>query len=430
MRAACGTDVRDITRGCAPNDHDRKDDARSRGRAERDRRPAAVTAATVRGKTTRALLAVSRILERGATASRTQPAHTEPVVAHRPFGRPAAPGPVAAAPELDGRSFGSPREAITAVLTLLETQLPGSDVVLGLLDPSAGAFRVVDVQGESSFALQPGVAVPLEASFAVLVATEQRPVFSGPAAPPVFGAMDVQDTVLRGPYAGVPLRLSDDTPIGSLCATSRGARGYDARDLNLLTVMARVLAHAFDCDRTQEGLRRQAEEYREHATTDVLTGVLNRRGFLEGLNREWQLSHRGTVVSYLVVADVDGLKAANDRLGHAEGDGLLQDVARALTGAARVSDAIGRLGGDEFGVVLIGCDGDADAAAFCARARDRLKWLLLDRAVPVTLSFGFHSLADARSPERALALADSAMYKDKVRPRLTTDPGRASTTSS
>ncbi len=388
-----------------------------------------MSAATVRGQTTRALLAVGRLLERRAAASSTPPGQAEPVVAHRPFRRPAAPDPRAAAQELDGRSFGDPREAIRAVLALLETQLPGSDVVLGQLDPGEGAFRVIDVQGESSFALEPGGAVPQEAAFAVLVATEQRPILSGPAAPPVFGSLDVEAAVLQGSYAGVPLRLSDDTAIGSLCATSRSTRGYDARDLHLLTVMARVLAHAFDCDRTQEGLRRQAEEYRQHATTDVLTGVLNRRGFLESLNREWQLSHRGTVVSYLVVADVDGLKAANDRLGHAAGDGLLQDVARALTGAARVSDAIGRLGGDEFGVVLIGCDGDADAAAFCARARDRLKWLVVDRGAPVTLSFGFHSLADARSPERALALADGAMYKDKVRPRLTPDPGRASTTS-
>ena len=389
-----------------------------------------MSAATVRGQTTRALLAVGKLLERRAAASSTQAARAEPVVARRPFRRPAPPDPVAAAQELDGRSFGSPREAIRAVLALLETQLPGSDVVLGQLDPGEGAFRVIDVQGESSFPLKPGAAIPQEASFAVLVATEQRPILSGPAAPPVFGSLNVEDAVLQGSYAGVPLRLSDDTAIGSLCATSRSARGYDPRDLHLLTVMARVLAHAFDCDRTQQGLRRQAEEYREHATTDVLTGVLNRRGFLETLNREWQLSHRGTVVSYLVVADVDGLKAANDRLGHAAGDALLQDVARALTGAARVSDAVGRLGGDEFGVVLIGCDGDADAAAFCARARDRLKWLVADSAAPVTLSFGFHSLADARSPERALALADSAMYKDKVRPRLAPDPGRASTTSS
>ena len=389
-----------------------------------------MSAATVRGQRRRALLAFGKLLQRRATAVRTHPASAEPVVTHIPFGPPARPDPSMAIRELDGRSFSSPQEAIRGVLALLETLLPDSDVVLGLLGPGEEAFRVMGGQGESSFTLRSGVAIPLEASFAVLVATEQRPILSGPASPPVFGRLDVQDTVLNGSYAGVPLRLSDDTAIGSLCATSRAARGYGPRDLHLLTVMARVVAHAFECDRTQQRLRRQAEEFREHATTDVLTGVLNRRGFLESLNREWQLSHRGTVVSFLVVADVDGLKAANDRLGHASGDGLLQDVARALVGAARVSDAIGRLGGDEFGVVLIGCDGDEDADAFCARARDRLKQLLLDHPLPVTLSFGFHSLADARSPERALALADTAMYKDKARPRLAPDPARASTSSS
>jgi diguanylate cyclase (GGDEF)-like protein len=274
------------------------------------------------------------------------------------------------------------------------------------------------------------VAIPLDASFAVLVATEQRAIFSGSAAQPVFGSLDVRDTLVNGSYVGVPLQLSDTTAIGSLCAVARPTRRYTEQDLQLLTVMARLLAHEVESDRKQRELRQQAEEYREHATTDPLTGVMNRRGFLESLNKEWQLSRRGTVVSYLVVADVDGLKATNDRFGHASGDALLEDVARALTGAARVSDTVGRLGGDEFGVVLIGCDGEEDAAAFRVRAAERLTSLARDRPRPVALSFGSHSLADARSPARALALADRAMYEDKTERKSARDPAQASTAPS
>ncbi len=371
---------------------------------------------------------MGRRLERRATSRRADPAIAVPAFSERAFAASrGADLPASVAQELSGRSFGSYAEAIRGVLELLETLLPDSNVVLGQLDAGGEAFSLIDAHGETSFPLRPGVAVPLDASFAVLVATEQRAIFSGAAAQPRFGSLDVRDTVMNGSYVGVPLQLSDATAIGSLCAVARATRRYAAQDLQLLTVMARLLAHEFESDRRQRELRRQAEEYREHATTDPLTGVTNRRGFLESLNREWQLSRRGTVVSYLVVADVDWLKATNDRFGHASGDALLQDVARALTGAARVSDTVGRLGGDEFGVVLIGCDGEEDAAAFRVRAEERLASLTRASPLPVTLSFGSHSLADARSPERALALADRAMYEDKNRRKSTRDPAPAST---
>jgi diguanylate cyclase (GGDEF)-like protein len=378
-----------------------------------------VTQTIVRRRTKKVLLALSELLERRATSLRSEATVEQPVI----FRRPLAPSATAtaatepAAQELSGRSFGSFVEAAKGVLSLLESLWPGSNVLLGQLDPTAESFNVINSEGETSFALKTGLAIPLQASFAVFVATEQRPVLSSQAAEPVFGALDVQQTLLVGSYIGVPLQRSDGTAIGSLCAMARQPGRYSQPDLELLTVMARLLAQEFESDQTERDLRQRAEEYREYATTDALTGVANRRSFLESLTREWQLSQRGTVTSYLVIADVDGLKAANDRFGHALGDALLQEIARALTGAARVSDVVGRLGGDEFGVILIGCDGEADGAAFCARARERLAVLTHDRPSPVSLSAGFHSLSDARSPERALELADRAMYADKAERR-------------
>jgi diguanylate cyclase (GGDEF)-like protein len=390
-----------------------------------------VIAATARRATAGALIAMGRRLERRATSLRAASTIAVPAVSERPVAASSdADLPASVTQQLNGRSFGSYAEAVRGVLELLETLLPESNVVLGQLGAGEEAFRVIDAQGETSFRLSPGVAIPLDASFAVLVATEQRAIFSGSAAQPVFGSLDVRDTLVNGSYVGVPLQLSDTTAIGSLCAVARPTRRYTEQDLQLLTVMARLLAHEFECDRRQQELRQQAEEYREDATTDPLTGLTNRRGFLNSLKKEWQLSRRGTVVSYLAIADVDGLKATNDRFGHAMGDALLQDVARALTGAARVSDTVGRLGGDEFGVVLIGCDGAEDAAAFRVRAEERLASLVRDRPLPVTLSFGSHSLADARSPERAVALADRAMYEDKNRRKSARNPAPASTAPS
>ena len=376
-----------------------------------------MTSIIVRSRSRKVLLAVRQLLERRARF-RTGDAAVRPSVTARRFTSSAT---AAAATDptqrLAGRSFGSFSEAAQGVLSLLEGLWPGTNVLLGLLDPRAESFNVITAEGDTSFRLETGLAIPLQASFAVLVATEQRPFNSGQTAEPVFGALDVQQTLLIGSHIGVPLQRSDGAPIGSLCALAREPDRYGQPDLELLSVMARLLAQEFESDQTARELRQRAEEYRQFATTDALTGVANRRSFLESLHREWQLSHRGTVKSYILIADLDGLKAANDRFGHTIGDALLTDVAQALTGAARVSDVIGRLGGDEFGVILIGCDGEAEAATFCERARERLAVITNDRPDPVSISAGFHSLSDARSPERAMELADRAMYADKVKQR-------------
>ena len=377
-----------------------------------------MTSIILRSRSRKVLLTVRQLLQRRAQFVRPRDAVVRPVVSARRFTSSAtAAAATDPAQQLAGRSFGSFSEAAQGVLSLLEDLWPGANVLLGLLDPRAESFNVITAEGDTSFRLETGLAIPLQASFAVLVATEQRPVISDQITEPVFGAFDVQQTLLLGSYIGVPLQRSDSAPIGSLCALAREPDRYQQPDLDLLNVMARLLAQEFESDQTARELRQRAEEYRQFATTDALTGVANRRSFLESLEREWQLSHRGTVKSYVVIADLDGLKAANDRFGHALGDALLTEVARALTGAARVSDVVGRLGGDEFGVILIGCDGEADAATFCERARERLAVITHDRPGPVSISAGFNSLSDARSPERAMELADRAMYADKIKQR-------------
>ena len=376
-----------------------------------------MTSIIVGGRSRQVLLAVRQLLER---RSRFRAADTvvPPIATARRFTNSAtAAAATDPAQRLVGRSFGSFSEAAQGVLSLLESLWPGTNVLLGLPDRGAESFTVITAEGDSSFRLETGLAIPLHASFAVLVATEQRHFISNETAEPVFGALDVQQTLLIGSYIGVPLQRSDGAPIGSLCALAREPDRYGQPDLELLSVMARLLAQEFESNQTARQLRQQAEEYRQFATTDALTGVANRRSFLESLQREWQLSHRGTVKSYIVIADLDGLKAANDRFGHTFGDALLTDVARALTRAARVSDVVGRLGGDEFGVILIGCDGEAEAASFCERARERLAMSTNHGSGPVAISAGFHSLSDARSPERAMELADRAMYADKDKQR-------------
>jgi diguanylate cyclase (GGDEF)-like protein len=103
-------------------------------------------------------------------------------------------------------------------------------------------------------------------------------------------------------------------------------------------------------------VRRQAGRFAEMSTaalTDPLTGILNRRGFTEALERELERARRYGRPLALAYVDVRGLKAVNDSAGHSAGDRLLCAAARLLQDSARTSDVVGRLGGDEMAVLLV-----------------------------------------------------------------------------
>lgn len=111
--------------------------------------------------------------------------------------------------------------------------------------------------------------------------------------------------------------------------------------------------------RTSKG---QLERVRAVAKTDPLTGVLNRRGFTEAVERELARARRHGRPFVLAYVDVRGLKAVNDTEGHLAGDELLKGVATLLTESARADDVVGRIGGDELGLLLVEQAGDSAAA--------------------------------------------------------------------
>jgi diguanylate cyclase len=145
--------------------------------------------------------------------------------------------------------------------------------------------------------------------------------------------------------------------------------------------------------------------------TDALTGLSNRRAFLEELSRETSRARRqGRPLSALYV-DVDDFKHLNDREGHARGDEALIAVAGALTATLREIDVAARLGGDEF-CILLPDTGLLQAAAVLERLQRRVQ-----DSCPVTVSIGSATLEDGdyADPERLLRRADAAMYADKHR---------------
>ena len=119
-----------------------------------------------------------------------------------------------------------------------------------------------------------------------------------------------------------------------------------------------------------DALRRRAEAAEAAADHDVLTPALNRRGFVAAMKSAMAFCQRHAVPAVLLYLDLDGFKGVNDRLGHAAGDAALVHVAELMLANLRESDAVGRLGGDEFGLLMLnaGLDEGRDKAKRLAAA--------------------------------------------------------------
>jgi diguanylate cyclase (GGDEF)-like protein len=155
------------------------------------------------------------------------------------------------------------------------------------------------------------------------------------------------------------------------------------------------------------------ERERRIARIDHLTGVVNRRGLHEALDRELRRHGRSEKPLCIAYFDCDDFKSVNDRGGHAEGDRLLQAIASTLTRHVRTSDLVGRVGGDEFAIVFPETRGDALATTI-EKVRKALLSMCAHGGWPVTFSIGVATFAvPPASAEAAIAAADEAMYRAK-----------------
>jgi diguanylate cyclase (GGDEF)-like protein/PAS domain S-box-containing protein len=161
------------------------------------------------------------------------------------------------------------------------------------------------------------------------------------------------------------------------------------------------------------GLTRQISYQAAH---DALTGLVNRREFERRLQEAVEGTRRGDGNHVLCYLDLDRFKAINDTSGHQAGDSLLRDIAKLVRGGVRDSDTVGRLGGDEFGLLLMGCPLDKArqiADDVCRKVADH-RFVWRDRIFNVGASIGLVEISkEAASIEEVLAAADSACYQAK-----------------
>jgi diguanylate cyclase (GGDEF)-like protein/PAS domain S-box-containing protein len=161
------------------------------------------------------------------------------------------------------------------------------------------------------------------------------------------------------------------------------------------------------------GLHRQMSY---QATHDALTGLVNRREFERRLEEAADAARRGEATHMLCYCDLDRFKIVNDSSGHLAGDSMLRDVAKLLREQLRDSDTVSRLGGDEFGMLLVGCplDKARQIADDVCRVVAGYRFVWHDRVFNIGVSIGLIEIGrEAGSVEQLLAAADSACYVAK-----------------
>jgi diguanylate cyclase (GGDEF)-like protein len=302
---------------------------------------------------------------------------------------------------LAARRFGSFADAATSVLDLIESASPGGSLLLGHVDWDEGSCRMIDVRGD---AVPRGTVIPLARGLSA----------GGSATGELLDAAELA-ALAPASWMSTPLDAADGRVIGVLLAT--GANGEAAPNgvAQLLLVGARLLSYEWESISARAELRRLAELARDREHTDPVTGLPNRDTLVTSIEREYELSKRGTVESYVVVCHLRDRDALVGRYGEAMANLLLKDVAEVLSGAIRRTDHLARVSADGLSAVLVGCKGPDGALAFLSRFERSLERVTAGRPASLELSYGIQRLAEADSPEAALQLAETSAQSAPAR---------------
>jgi diguanylate cyclase (GGDEF)-like protein len=219
-------------------------------------------------------------------------------------------------------------------------------------------------------------------------------VIQGQAAPADAGASAVLNTIA----SGLRRRFT--------------GRALDRESASLL---ARLLTLAQEAEQTIVEQQRRIAELEELSATDELTGLPNRRAFIDAIRRSVAEADRYGDAGVVVFVDLDGLKGINDAHGHAAGNAAIVAVAQALQAAVRTTDLVARLHGDEFAVLLARSDPQR-TSQLVARLRTQVENVVFrhgGRRFKVTASLGAACYGGGVTVEDILGIADRAMYEAK-----------------
>lgn len=267
---------------------------------------------------------------------------------------------------------------------------PVADVCL-LTDDAEAARRWVSMLAAPECRIRWSTGDDITGAAPELILTDWPP--DDPRLVTVLGAIGQErlGLIRLGPIGPCDVWLSDDPPQRQLRLACR-----------LLAEVVRLRRRQFDANETHRRLA-------EHARTDALTGLPNRRDWDETLAASLAKADAPRCVA---ICDLDHFKRVNDIQGHVVGDAVLRSTAAALRDGLRRSDLVARLGGDEFGLLL-----DIAQPSTAAMVLDRIRASLPGRLAHdgftrVTVSIGFHCTVDT-TVDQAMEIADAALRQAK-----------------
>jgi GGDEF domain-containing protein len=293
----------------------------------------------------------------------------------------------AALAALGERRFAGFAEAADAALAGLADAVPGT-VVLARFDPDGETCRVTDLRGAPIQGLEQGVTLRVSTP-GIRLDKE------------LLNAAGIRSSLVA------PLELHDGSVVGLVCAFDPTPGAYMEDHRVLVTVAGRILAYEWEVVRAQAELRHLREEARDRGNSDPETGLFDRDAFIDVLDREWRLSKRGTVQSYLVAARVV-VGGTPNGTGSPIATLALKDAAEVLAGVARTTDHVGRVGAATLAAVLVGCHGPEGAEAFVERYRHAVARATQGRPFSVEIATAYRDIKQFESASEALAGSEDA----------------------
>lgn len=310
-------------------------------------------------------------------------------------------------------------DLVRQLLVMLEMVTDLESTYLTRVDIDAGEQHILFARNSKALNIPEGLTVPWNDTLCKRALEEGRlctddvsAIWSDSEAAKALGIMT---------YVSSPVTLDDGSLYGTLCAASSSRKPLPKNGEEVLRMFAELIAQNVWKDQLLTDLNKAKAVLETYSYSDTLTGLYNRRGVLQQLDRLFEVARDARQSVLLAFIDLDGFKQINDQYGHEAGDRFLTQVGRRLEHGARQEDVVGRLGGDEFVVARLTDAASTDMHTATIAMQERLNLQLIGKyeLASCMIDYGGASIGvvqvapGSTHPEQALREADTAMYLDK-----------------
>lgn len=305
------------------------------------------------------------------------------------------------------------------MLEMLESATGMESTYLTIVDVENGLQHILFSRNTQQLQIPEGLTVPWADTLCKRALEEGRPYTDN--VPEVWGDSEAAQQLGIQTYASTPVRTDGGSLHGTLCAASASQRPMPENAQELLQLFAKLIGQQVEREQLVQKLEKANAELAAHASTDVLTGLPNRRALLETLERMLAQALRDKIRVLVCFLDLDGFKRINDTYGHEMGDAFLAAMAKRISTALRGGDFLARLGGDEFVLLGYGPALKEDSQAAVKAFKQRITECTIGQVEigDQVIDYGGASAGVVAvdpaliKADAALQMADAAMYEVK-----------------